>query len=360
MSNPETFYGNTAEKPTWFRVRKRFFKPERPEGFWYGFVFRLVYCLVSFIATTVSVIILVALLHIIGFHDVSATNAIFVCFSVVTYCIPVFLGEVLRRRILDLVEQSDNGSITVEISIRGLNLDNTDAPAVDGSLRSVSGILSSTEVSNYSSGSAILRDSSYSRFGKRIFDLVLTVLMAPIVFPVIVIIAMMILFLDGRPVFFRHQRLGKEYQPFMMWKFRTMRVNAEYVLARTLSENPEMAREWSQNSKLQYDPRLSRTGRILRMTSLDELPQVFNVIAGHMSFVGPRPMIRTDLARYTGNAYRHVRPGVTGLWQVYGRGQTTMDERAKMDDLYGSIASFTLDCKIIVRTAISVLVRTGI
>jgi len=200
----------------------------------------------------------------------------------------------------------------------------------------------------------------YSRTGKRIFDLVLAILLLPLL--AIVIAALWILVRrDGGPGFFSHSRIGRNGQVFECWKVRTMVVGAEDRLQTYLSSNPAAAAEWARDHKLTNDPRITRIGNFLRKTSLDELPQIWNVLKGEMSFVGPRPIVSAELARYgvSVGTYLDQKPGITGLWQVSGRNDVSYAERIAMDVDYSMRSSLRFDVELIVRTGVSVLGGTG-
>lgn len=194
---------------------------------------------------------------------------------------------------------------------------------------------------------------------KRVIDLALVIGSLPIVIPTFIIISLLIA-LDGHAPFFRHERVGKDGRRFMMWKFRTMVPNAEDLLQKHLSDNAAAQIEWDTKQKLSWDPRCTMVGRLLRRTSLDELPQIFNVLSGDMSLVGPRPMTPNQQALYPGHAYYNLRPGMTGSWQVSARNESEFTERAYFDDLYDQELSFLGDAVIVFRTA-GVMVRgTGL
>lgn len=208
--------------------------------------------------------------------------------------------------------------------------------------------------------SSIQRQHIGSSRAKRVFDLVLAILILPAILPVIAVLYLLTR-RDGGDGFFGHRRVGKDNKEFSCWKIRTMVPNAEKVLEEYLAENPEAAEEWNRDFKLTNDPRVTRLGRILRETSLDELPQIWNVLRGEMSFVGPRPVTRKEMAKYTGYewCYLSVKPGITGLWQVSGRNDVAYDERVRMDMEYTSTRTLLGDVKIILKTAGAVLNRTG-
>lgn len=177
--------------------------------------------------------------------------------------------------------------------------------------------------------------------------------------PVLLGIAWMIWRVDGSPILFGHYRVGLNGRLFRCLKFRSMRRDAEDVLAQLLSKDPIARAEWASDQKLSNDPRITGIGAFLRRTSLDELPQLLNVLRGEMVLVGPRPITVGELTRY-GKVrwhYLSVRPGMTGLWQVSGRNNTTYEERVDFDKHYVEERSLTLDASILVRTV--VVVATG-
>jgi lipopolysaccharide/colanic/teichoic acid biosynthesis glycosyltransferase len=169
--------------------------------------------------------------------------------------------------------------------------------------------------------------------------------------------------LDGGPALYRHLRIGYGDRPFGCLKFRTMVTDADSLLASHLANNPKAAAEWATHRKLTADPRVTRIGAVLRATSLDELPQLLNVLRGQMSLVGPRPVVREELEQHYGDvgraAYAATRPGITGLWQISGRNDTTYQERVGLDIAYVGSWSLFLDLKILLRTIPAVLSRRG-
>jgi len=195
---------------------------------------------------------------------------------------------------------------------------------------------------------------------KRLFDIVLVALLLPVVVPVIAVLWILTR-RDGGPGFFGHTRIGRNGRSFRCWKIRTMVVDAEARLAAHLAAHPEAAAEWERDYKLTDDPRITPLGDVLRRTSLDELPQIWNVLLGEMSFVGPRPVPRVELRKYRHyrTAYLSLKPGITGLWQVSGRNDVSYDERVRMDAKYLQTMSLWEDIRILAKTASSVLGRTG-
>lgn len=209
--------------------------------------------------------------------------------------------------------------------------------------------------------SAGARPGVYALTGKRIFDIVLGILSLPLIVPVILIMWLMVR-RDGGPGLYSQTRIGMNGKKFRCWKMRSMVVNADQALKDLCEKDPEIAREWHKNQKLADDPRITRIGRFMRSTSLDELPQIWNIIKGDMSFVGPRPFIWDQAPLYDaagGRAYYTVRPGITGTWQVYGRGTTSFIDRVKFDALYCRELSLTNDLLLIWKTFGVVLRRTG-
>lgn len=179
--------------------------------------------------------------------------------------------------------------------------------------------------------------------------------------PLLLLIAFLIWYEDGRPVLFAHFRVGRNGRLFRCFKFRTMVRNADQVLGELLARDPALRAEWLRDQKLADDPRITRVGRFLRRTSLDELPQLINIWRGEMNFVGPRPIVVAELTRY-GAFKRHylsVKPGVTGLWQVNGRNNTTYERRVELDRRYVERRSVWLDTLILVKTVKVVITREG-
>ncbi len=200
-----------------------------------------------------------------------------------------------------------------------------------------------------------------SRLLKRSLDVGLALLISVIVLPLLAIVAIL-LRLEGRgPVFYGQSRLGRRGEPFTAWKFRSMVADADEILESFLLANPAAREEWERDHKLKHDPRITWLGRILRSTSLDELPQIWNVLRGDMSLVGPRPIVRAEIVKYgeVYEDYMQVWPGITGLWQVSGRNNTTYEERVRLDRDYVRNWSLSKDLLILIRTVRVVLLREG-
>lgn len=196
---------------------------------------------------------------------------------------------------------------------------------------------------------------------KRVFDKAMAAMALLFFAPFLVVVAAMILLTEGGPVVFGHERVGLAGRRFRCLKFRTMCRDADTRLEALLRADPQARAEWAANRKLTRDPRISKLGAILRKTSLDELPQLWNVLRGDMSLVGPRPVVE-DEAQYYGvyfSDYKSVLPGVTGLWQVSGRSDTTYDERVALDVSYVHGRTFFGDVAIILKTVKVILKRDG-
>ncbi|MCU0906122.1 MAG: sugar transferase [Rhodobacteraceae bacterium] len=207
---------------------------------------------------------------------------------------------------------------------------------------------------------ARLQPSFYVRHGKRAFDITLAILLLPLLAPVIAVLWVLVR-RDGGPGFFGHARVGQDGRAFRCWKLRSMVHNAQDKLREHLEANPEAALEWARDQKLSNDPRITWVGRLLRRTSLDELPQIWNVLRGEMSFVGPRPVTRFELHRYgvRRSAYLAMKPGITGLWQVSGRNDVSYESRVAMDVAYLKDMRMQQDITLILRTIGAVLGCTG-
>ena len=179
--------------------------------------------------------------------------------------------------------------------------------------------------------------------------------------PLMLVIAALIWRRDGFPALFAHYRVGRNGELFQCFKFRSMCRDSERVLSELLRDNPRAREEWARDQKLADDPRITPVGRFLRRTSLDELPQLFNVLRGEMSLVGPRPITPNELNRYGPERWHYlaVRPGITGLWQVSGRNDLSYDERVALDRRYVESRGFWLDLEILLRTVAVVLRRDG-
>ena len=179
--------------------------------------------------------------------------------------------------------------------------------------------------------------------------------------PLMITVAFLVYAQDGGPAIFAHKRLGKGGRHFRCLKFRSMAMDAEARLADLLARDANARAEWEKDHKLRNDPRVTKLGVFLRKSSLDELPQLFNVLRGEMSLVGPRPIVDAEVPKY-GRRFRHycaVKPGITGLWQVSGRNDTSYRSRVAMDCIYAERRNAVLDAKIILATVPAVLLSRG-
>lgn len=200
------------------------------------------------------------------------------------------------------------------------------------------------------------------RRSKRALDLLGVIFGGLLIGPLLLAVVVLIKLDSSGPAFYGSLRRGAEGRHFLCWKFRTMRPDAERLLDEYLNNNPELRAEWEQSYKLRDDPRITRVGRFLRKTSLDELPQLWNVLRGEMSLVGPRPLLEAETPSYGGKSYdlyKRVPPGITGLWQVSGRSDLSYEERVMMNDYYVRNWSVWLDLVVLARTVTTVVRGRG-
>ncbi|PPB79658.1 lipopolysaccharide/colanic/teichoic acid biosynthesis glycosyltransferase [Albidovulum inexpectatum] len=193
---------------------------------------------------------------------------------------------------------------------------------------------------------------------KRLFDVGVVLIMAVVWLPMVAILAALIS-LDGASPFYWSERVGRGGRIFRMLKLRTMVPDADKALERHLSRDPGARLEWDRTQKLKCDPRITRLGRLLRKSSLDELPQLWNVLIGDMSLVGPRPMMPNQQKLYRGKAYYFMRPGITGAWQISVRNESEFARRVEYDNAYFAALSFGTDLRILLGTVRVVLSGTG-
>ena len=200
-----------------------------------------------------------------------------------------------------------------------------------------------------------------NRFIKYVFDMVLTIVGTICISPLLICIAVWIYKDSPGPVIFKHMRVGKDGKMFPCYKFRSMCVDAKEKLDELLQNDPQAREEWERDFKLKNDPRITKSGAFLRKTSLDELPQIFNVLKGEMSLVGPRPIIKEEMKRYGTHIddYLMVKPGIAGIWQCSGRSDTTYQERVQMDSWYVRNWSVWLDIMILWKTLEAVFAKKG-
>jgi lipopolysaccharide/colanic/teichoic acid biosynthesis glycosyltransferase len=206
-----------------------------------------------------------------------------------------------------------------------------------------------------------LGDRASYRVAKRAVDVVLALALVVPVGAVALLLAVLLKLNSRGPLFYRHRRIGYQGRTFHMWKFRTMRVDGDRLLAEYFQQHPDALLEWKRCHKLKNDPRVTRLGQFLRMTSLDELPQLLNVLNGEMTFVGPRPIVREEVEKYGRRFefYSAAKPGITGLWQVSGRNEVDYAERTALDEKYVREWSPALDARIFLKTFLTVWHRHG-
>lgn len=211
----------------------------------------------------------------------------------------------------------------------------------------------------FEGGEPIHLASIYRVFGKRALDVIFVLAVAPIGATLVLLAALLSFLSDGRWPFYLQDRVGRDRRIFKIMKIRTMVLDADARLAEYLSNHPEARVEWEKKQKLEHDPRIIRFGNVLRKTSLDELPQLWNVLKGDMSIIGPRPMMVEQQELYPGSDYYELRPGITGPWQISDRSQGTFAGRARFDTAYNETLSLRNDVHILARTAGVVLRCTG-
>lgn len=188
---------------------------------------------------------------------------------------------------------------------------------------------------------------------KRIFDVLFSSIVLILISPLIILLILLIKISCPGKTIYSHERIGRGGKRFKCYKFRTMYPDADKRLNDILKTNPELQEEWNRSFKLKNDPRVTPLGRLLRRTSLDELPQFWNVLKGDLSVVGPRPVVKEEIDKHFGvKAYKilSVRPGITGLWQVSGRSDTTYENRIKLEEQYVDTQSFFRDLKLVLKT----------
>jgi len=199
------------------------------------------------------------------------------------------------------------------------------------------------------------------RTSKRIMEMILMLLSTPFLIALFAVVALLIKMSSPGPVFYKHKRIGLDGKEIWIWKFRTMTHNAELALDERLKKNPALQMEWEKSFKLKDDPRITDIGRILRRTSLDEIPQIWNVLKGEMSLIGPRPIVTEEISLYGDEfeIYKQVLPGITGFWQISGRNDLPYHDRVKLDVYYIQNWSIWLDIHILMHTILATLQARG-
>lgn len=197
---------------------------------------------------------------------------------------------------------------------------------------------------------------------KRLFDIIVALIGCIALLPLMLIVKLCnVISGDLNPIFYKQKRIGKNGKFIYIYKFRSMVPNADEILKELLEKSPERKKEWEENQKFEHDPRITKIGNILRKTSLDEVPQMINVLKGDMSLIGPRPLIEGELDLHNGDheLYESVRPGITGWWACNGRSATTYEERLKLEYYYIQNMSLKLDIKCIIKTVLAVIKKDG-
>lgn len=197
---------------------------------------------------------------------------------------------------------------------------------------------------------------------KRAFDIIFSLMVLLFFFPIFLIIALTVKLSSRGPIFYAHERLGRGGVPFPCYKFRTMYSNADERLQELLENSPSIKKEWEESYKLKNDPRITPIGKFLRKSSLDELPQFWNVLKGDLSVVGPRPVVQQEMQKHFGEkamVILSIRPGLTGIWQVSGRNDTAYSQRIQLDEMYVDTQSLLLDLKLIAKTIPAMLSSRG-
>ncbi len=196
---------------------------------------------------------------------------------------------------------------------------------------------------------------------KRCLDILFSFFLIIFLIPLFLIIGIVIKFNSKGTIIYSQKRIGKKNKPFACYKFRTMHPQAKYLLKKILLQNPNFRNEFENTRKITNDPRITNIGKFLRFTSLDELPQIFNVLKGDMSFIGPRPIVKSEIKKYGKNFKKafSVKPGISGLWQVSGRNKLSYKKRVELDTFYSENMNLLLDIKIFIKTIIVILFPFG-
>ena len=192
---------------------------------------------------------------------------------------------------------------------------------------------------------------------KRFIDFTFSIILIIILIPLFLIIGLLIKLNSKGSIIYIQRRIGKNNTSFSCYKFRTMKTQSKYILKEILIQNPDFKNEFEKTRKLINDPRITDIGKFLRLTSLDELPQLFNVFKGDMSFIGPRPIVKSEIKKYGKNFKKafSIKPGISGMWQVSGRNKLSYRQRVKLDVFYAKNINFLLDFKIFMKTLIVIL-----
>ena len=214
------------------------------------------------------------------------------------------------------------------------------------------------EISQNSNKQSLMKPNIYNKYIKKTIDILISSISLVVLLPLFIIIGILIKIESQGPVFFVHKRIGKNGKIIKMYKFRTMVINAEELIK---SFSQEQMKEFKENFDLKNDPRITKVGKFLRKTSLDELPQLINILKGELSIIGPRALIEEELEKYGENKFKFlsVTPGLTGYWAANGRSNTSYDDRMEMELYYIDNISWKMDVKILFKTVVSVLKKEG-
>ena len=330
------FENSAKDKKSRLVARFRFNRPNAKFDAKLDFWYRVVTIGVAIIPSWLCLIALTAM------NDYEVNERNLVLSALVGFPFLAF-GEYVRKNVFDKISKVEANEVEMQLTSEGLSLTEGD----------VNLLMKAKSASGPHDGGV------YVKYLKRLFDIALVVLALPFVLCVIGVVSALVL-LEGGPVFYTQERLGKDGKAFRVFKFRTMVKDAESRLADYLASNPDAAREWETIRMLRRDPRVTPLGRFLRRSSLDELPQLWNVLLGDMSLIGPRPILPIQRDIYSSSFYFDVRPGPTGLWQVADRNNASSLERLEFDKIYSKNISLKLDLEILFRTFKIVIRGTGL
>lgn len=347
-----------------------FKRPNSGEGLVGGLIFRLI---TSFVATFGGMLLLITMGALSGWE----IRVWMLVLAGGATALAIYFGESIRHRLFERIVVGEDGEVDWVLDSRGLVIDGKSVSAQNkeekanlavGRVRSIDDEIFAKSNSGYyteqtlidllNQKSSRLSIGFYSAFSKRLLDIAIVILVLP-VSSIIVLVLAALVSLDGHPPFFSQTRIGRGGRTFRIWKLRTMRPDADLALQRILDYDPAARAEWEKYQKLKKDPRVTRIGYLLRRTSLDEIPQLWNVLMGDMSLVGPRPLLPFQQSLYPGTAYFSLRPGITGIWQISQRRHASFVERVLYDDQYAANVSFATDMRILMRTFLIVMKRTG-
>lgn len=342
MSSDHTMGASGADSSSEFwpperkQFRLQFNKPSSSEGWVFGFWYRVIIALVCTVPAWIT-------LSLFGAFNNYFLEPWMFFISVSLSIVPLLISEILRRSVFERVVRLEAKTVELRISQTGLKLTAAD----------------SRELERFRSQKPTKSDSLYRTYGKRILDITFVIICMPFIAPIMAVIAIFVS-MDGHPPFFFERRIGRNGREFNLLRFRTTMPDAEERLRFFLESNPEAVAEWNSNQELKFDPRLTPLGVFLRKTSLEELPQLLNVLKGDMSIIGPRPIKPEQLPLYSESSYYTLRPGLTGLWQISDKTVVSLQARVQFDDTYAKHLSLWGDLRIIAKTVSIVIKETGL